>query len=156
MENEERAAEEAVNTEETANTGANTEEDGKKLPTATLEAAETVSRGKFQLKVPIMDGDKEYRELHYDFNKLTGWEYAGAMDEGAAMSGGKNAGNMGAASKCQCLCLFAAAAAKATEGLDKTDIKERLSAADGIAAMNLADIFFRGSLLAGSLRITKE
>lgn len=116
-----------------------------------IEAAEKVSHGVFKLAVPIMDGEQEYTELKYDFNALNGWELARAVDSGA----GRNS-NASSISDTQALALFAAAAAKSTGGLDETDIRDRLSAMDAIAAISVTSIFFRGSLLAGSLRITKE
>ena len=116
-----------------------------------IEAAETVSKGKFTLKTPIRDGENEYSELKYDFNALTAWELAKAIDTGT--SGRNDAFNV---SDAQALALFAAAAAKCTEGLDATDIRERMGAADGVAAIRVASIFFNGSSLAGSLRFTKE
>lgn len=115
------------------------------------EAAEKVSKGRFKLLVPIEDGEQKYDELVYDFNKLTGWELARAIDSGAD----RNA-NPSNVTDTQALALFAVAAAKCTGGLDEKDIKERLSAQDAIAAISVASIFFKGSLLAGSLRITKE
>lgn len=116
-----------------------------------VEAAEKVSKGRFKLLVPIEDGEKQYDALTYDFNKLTGWELAKAIDG----SGDRNA-NPSNVTDTQALSLFAVAAAKCTGGLDAKDIMERLSAQDAIAAISVASIFFRGSLLAGSLRITKE
>lgn len=116
-----------------------------------LKAAETVSKGKFSLKVPIRDGEKEYDTLIYDFDTLTAWELAKAIDAGATGRG--ESLSLSAASA---LAIFAAAAAKNTNGLDATDIRERMSAADSVAAMRVAQIFFRGSSLAGSLRFTKE
>lgn len=116
-----------------------------------VEAAEAVASGKFKLLVPIVDGEQEYAELRYDFNKLTGWELARAIDSGADRNANPNS-----MTDVQALSLFAAAAAKATGGLDAQDIKDRMSAMDAIAAISVASIFFRGSLLAGSLRITKE
>lgn len=120
-------------------------------PMDALNAADEVSSGKMVLITPIVDGEKEYKELYYDFNKLTGWELAEALDEG-----NNNKSRMGQATEKQCLCLFASAAAKATGGLDKKDIKERLGAKDAIVAINLASIFFRFSLLAGSMHMSKE
>lgn len=116
-----------------------------------VEAAENVARGKFKLLTPIEDGEKKYEELVYDFTKLTGWELARAIDG----SGDRNS-NPGVLKNTQALALFAAAAAKCTGGLDERDIKERLSATDAVAAIGVASIFFRGSLLAGNYRITKE
>lgn len=115
-----------------------------------IEAVEKISSGKFKLMTPIQDGDKTYEELTYDFNKLTGWEVAKAMNQG-----GTN-GNASQLNEMQAIALFAAAAAKCTGGLDATDIRQRLGAADAITAISLSTIFFRGTLLAGSLRITKE
>lgn len=116
-----------------------------------IDAAKTVSKGRFKLEVPIRDGDRVYDELTYDFNSLTGWELARAMD--GAASERRSLFNM---TDAQALSLFAAAAAKSTGGLDATDIRERIGAADSIAAIKVAAIFFSGSSLAGSLRITKE
>ena len=115
------------------------------------EAAEKVSKGRFKLLVPIEDGEQKNDELVYDFNRLTGWELARAIDSGAD----RNA-NPSNVTDTQALSLFAVAAAKCTGGLDEKEIKERLSAQDAIAAISVASIFFKGSLLAGSLRITKE
>lgn len=125
---------------------------GAKAPAMSpIEAAEKVSSGRFKLLVPIQDGEQKHDELTYDFNKLTGWELAKAMDSAA-----ERLSNSNSMTDTQALSLFAAAAAKATPGLDATDIRERMGAVDAIAAISLASIFFRGSLLAGSLRITKE
>lgn len=145
---------EEIKNEETVEEPAKQPENAEK-PISPLEAAEQVASGKIGLKVPITDGDRVYESLNYDFNKLTGWEIAQAMDEGSSMSKSRS-NDMGRVSRCQCLCLFAAAAAKCTDGLDATDIRERMSSQDVFPALNLADIFFRGSLLAGSMRITKE
>ena len=114
-----------------------------------LEVANKVAKGKLQLTTPIQDGEKTYDELKYDMTALTGWELAKALDMGDSMgSSAKNGIN-----DTQALCLFAAAAAKVTEGLDSTDIRERLGAMDAVTAINISTIFFRGSLLAGSMRI---
>lgn len=113
------------------------------------EAVRRISCGKLLLSVPITDGDKQYEFLEYDFNALTGWELAKALD-----GGGSNAVRTNSISDVQSLSLFAAAAAKRTGGLDATDIRTRLSAVDAIAAINVASLFFRGSLLAANSRIT--
>lgn len=116
------------------------------------ESAKTVASGKFKLAKPIRDGEKEYNELTYDFNELTGWELAKAIDTGT-IGRQRDAFNL---SDTQALSLFAAAAAKCTEGLDATDIRERLCAADATTAIKVAVIFFTGASLAGGMRITKE
>lgn len=126
-------------------------EEEKKSPFNPMEAAETVSSGKFTLKTPIKDGERVYESLNYDFNALTAQELARAIDAGT--NGRHDAFGM---TDLQGLSLFAAAAAKCTEGLDATDIRERMGAADGIAAIRVAAIFFNGSSLAGSLRFTKS
>ena len=115
-----------------------------------FEAAEHVARGKLELKVPIIDGEREYTELKYDFNALTALEMARAMDKGA----GRVPDAFGT-SKEQALSLFATAAAKATGGLDATDILQRLSVLDGVAAIRVAAIFFNSTSMAGSLRFSK-
>ena len=122
----------------------------EKKPMNPMEAAELVSKGKFTLKTPIHDGERVYEELYYDFNALTALELARAIDTGTS---GKN--DAFSVKDEQALALFAAAAAKATEGLDATDIRERMGAADGVAAIRVAAIFFNSSSLAGSMRFTK-
>ena len=114
-----------------------------------LKMVESISKGRFQLTVPITDGEQKYDELRYDFTALTGWELASAIDMGTK-PGGKSMD----LSDTQALALFAAAAGKATDGLDATDIRERMGAMDSIAAIKVAQLFFNGSSLAGSLRFT--
>lgn len=114
-----------------------------------LKMVESISKGRFQLTVPITDGEQKYDELSYDFTALTGWELASAIDMGTK-PGGKSMD----LSDTQALALFAAAAGKATDGLDATDIRERMGAMDSIAAIRVAQLFFNGSSLAGSLRFT--
>ena len=115
------------------------------------ELTQKISKGRLKLAAPIQDGDRTYDELRYDFGAMTGWELARAMDVGAGVAG-PGAGQ--ALTDTQALCLFAAAAARETEGLDATDIRERLGAMDAVTAIRVAGYFFRGSLLAGSARIT--
>lgn len=112
-----------------------------------MQAANKLSSGRFKLAMPIMDGEKKYEELNYDFTALTGWELAKALDTGKAKASFD-------LSDVQALSLFAAAAAKCTEGIDAIDIRERLSAADATTAIKLSIIFFNSTSLAGSLRIT--
>lgn len=124
-----------------------------KAPGVDLAMFEEITSGKIELTTPIVDGEKEYKELYYDFNKLTGWELAAAMDDGAR---GRNSSQQSGTTDQQHLCVFAAAAAKATGGLDKKDIRERIGAKDAIVGINLATLFFRYALLAGSMRMSKE
>lgn len=136
---------------ENMKTAPNEEQNQKAQAFDPLKAAESIAKGKFTLKVPIQDGEKKYDALSYDFNALTAWELAKAIDAGTTGRGDNF--NL---TDTQALAIFAAAAAKCTEGLDATDIRERMAAVDGIAAMRVAQIFFKGSSLAGSLRFTKE
>ena len=116
-----------------------------------VAAASQFSSGTLTLIDPIRDGQRTVTELHYDFCRLTGWEYADAMD--SDREGDKNAFRL---TNRQALALFAAAAAKQTEGLDVTDIKQRLSIRDAIKAAQIATVFFVASSRAGNERITNS
>ena len=115
------------------------------------EAVIQLSRGKIGLAVPILADDKEVKELTYDFRALTGMELADAMDKGAAGGGG----NAFRITNRQALEVFAAAAAKETEGVDAGDIKRGLSSQDAIKAVQLATVFFVASSQAANGRIMK-
>lgn len=94
-----------------------------------------LSKGTLELAIPIRSRSEDVKVLHYDFTKLTGWEYVEAMDSDP------NNRNVFNISKKQAICLFAAAAAKVTEGLDATDIKERIGLADAMRAVQVATVF---------------
>ena len=94
-----------------------------------------LSKGTLELATPIRSRSEDVKVLHYDFTKLTGWEYVEAMDSDP------NNRNVFNISKKQAICLFAAAAAKVTEGLDATDIKERIGLADAMRAVQVATVF---------------
>lgn len=96
---------------------------------------EDVSKGTLELAEPIRAKSKDIRELHYDFGKLTGWEYAEAMDSDA------NARNVFVVTKKQAISLFAAAAAKLTDDMDAIDIKTRIGLADAQRAAQVATLF---------------
>lgn len=115
------------------------------------EVAERIGKGTLKLKKPIMDGETSYDELKYDFNALTGWELSRALDSATGRSS-----STGTLTNVQALGLFAAAAAKRTGGLDAHDIMERISSGDAIAAINVASLFFKGSILAGGARTSNE
>ena len=112
------------------------------------EQIRQMGRGKMELETPILVADKPVNELHYDFTKLTGWEYADAMDSDPSGS------NIFRISSKQGLLLFAAAAAKETEGVDATDIRERMGVADAIKAVQVATVFFVASTREGNKRIS--
>ena len=48
------------------------------------ELARMVSKGNMQLAVPIRASDKDITMLYFDFTKLTGWEFAQALDRDAS------------------------------------------------------------------------
>ena len=94
-----------------------------------------ITKGTLKLSTPIRAKSQDVTELQYDFSKLTGWEYVEAMDADAT------ARNVFKISNKQALCLFAAAAGKATPDVDATDIKERIGAVDALRAVQLATVF---------------
>lgn len=98
-----------------------------------------ISKGTLELAVPIRARSNDVTQLHYDFSKLTGWEYAEAMDSDP------NARNVFIVTKKQALCLFATAAAKATPDVDATDIKQQLGLADAQRAVQVATVFLTTS-----------
>lgn len=118
--------------EEVKNTTAANEEAAKKPAILTLS---DISKGTLELATPIRARSEDIDKLHYDFSKLTGWEYAEAMDTDAA------ARNVFVVTKKQALCLFAAAAAKVTEDVDATDIKQRIGLIDAQRAVQVATLF---------------
>lgn len=98
-----------------------------------------ISKGTLELATPIRARSKNINVLQYDFNQLTGWEYAEAMDSDAS------ARNVFIVTKKQALCLFAVAAAKVTEDVDEKDIKERIGLADAQRAVQIATLFLTAS-----------
>lgn len=98
-----------------------------------------ISKGTLELAVPIRARSKDITKLHYDFTKLTGWEYADAMDSDPT------ARNVFVVTKKQAICLFAAAAAKVTPDVDVKDIKERIGLADAQRAVQVATLFLTTS-----------
>ncbi len=98
-----------------------------------------ISKGTLELAMPIRARSKDVTALHYDFTRLTGWEYAEAMDSDPA------ARNVFVVTKKQAICLFAAAAAKVTPDVDAKDIKERIGLADAQRAVQVATLFLTTS-----------
>lgn len=115
------------------------QEEKEKAAIGDILTPEKISKGTLELAIPIRARSEDVKELHYDFSKLTGWEYAEAMDTD------KEARNMFVVSKKQALCLFAAAAAKATDGIDAKDVKERIGLADAQRAVQVATLFLNVS-----------
>lgn len=98
-----------------------------------------ISKGTLELAAPIRGRSKDIAELRYDFTRLTGWEYAEAMDSD------QNARNVFVVTKKQAICLFAAAAAKVTPDVDAKDIRERIGLADAQRAVQVATLFLTTS-----------
>ena len=116
-----------------------------------FEITQMIAKGKLKLAKPIQDGEVLHDELVYDFNALSGWELDRALDNGDNRDPYAKT-----LTDTQAMALFAAAAGKSTKGLDARDIKERMGPMDAIAAIRIAVLFFNGSLMAGSMRITNE
>lgn len=116
------------------------------------EAMEVMSQGKGSLRLekPILAGDEEITELAYDFNEITGFEYTDAMDSDP------NASQIYRITYRQALTLFAAAAAKQTERIDRRDIMERIGVTDALEGVQLATLFFSAATRAGQLRLSKR
>lgn len=112
--------------------------------------------GIMQLHTPIRNGKDadgnpiEIKELRYNFRKLTGIEYAEAMDLDRKSESAYRI------TAVQALALFAAAAAKDTPGLDATDIRRGLDITDGQIGIQRATIFFVASARAAEKSILTE
>ena len=111
--------------------------------------AKKAGRGILTLEKSILSRDEKIKELAYDFNKLTGLEFAEAMDSDM------NARQSFKITSKQALALFAKTAAKENEDLDTRDILERIGITDTIEAVELATLFYTASVRAGHLRISK-
>lgn len=117
-----------------------------------------IAKGVMKLEKPIQAGAGAVTELRWDFRELTGWEYANALDGDSADV------NVFKITNKQALCLFAAAAAKATtikndagmdvHPLDARDIRSRMGIDDTIKAVQMATVFFVASARAGNKRIS--
>lgn len=129
--------EENKNQNEQTQTEDQAKEQAAKQPASV--ALDMISKGTLELALPIRARSKDITKLHYDFTKLTGWEYADAMDSDPS------ARNVFVVTKKQAICLFAAAAAKVTTDVDAKDIKERIGLADAQRAVQVATLFLTTS-----------
>ena len=114
------------------------------------EISHMVAKGELRLAVPIRASGKDISALIYDFTKLTGWEFAQALDRDG--SGRADAFRL---TQMQALELFAAAAAKMTPDIDAEDIRHRMSIEDAIKAAQIAVSFFSFTSQAANARITR-
>lgn len=120
----------------------------KPKPTA-AELARMVSKGEMRLAAPIRANGKDVTALQFDFTKLTGWEFAQALDRDE--TGRTNAFRL---TQMQAIELFAAAAAKMTPDVDVEDIRHRMGIEDAIKAAQISASFFNFSSRAANTRIT--
>ena len=114
------------------------------------ERMRRLGKGTLELASPIRAGGEDIGKLNFDFTRMTGLEMAECMDRDLKAS------NIFKVTHLQALHLFAAAAAKATDKVDSTDILERLSFGDAVKAVQVATAFFIASSQAGNARITTE
>lgn len=100
--------------------------------------ADAYSKGTLQLIQPIMSNGHEVTELKFDFMALSGWETVEAMSSEEKYNAFRLSYRQG-------LSLFAAAAAKATEDVDKEDIIANIGMQDTMKAVQIATVFFNAS-----------
>lgn len=122
---------------------------GPPAPPTPEENVEKWARGTLILESPIKDGKNTVTEVHWDFLALTGTEYVNALD------GAGNTANTFLISNTQAFHLFAAAAGKATDGIDVTDIIQRMGAQDAQMGAQVAMLFSKASFLVASKRISR-
>ena len=123
--------------------GKQTEETTQDKPKTREEARrdvhEKMTRGTLTLVSPIRAGGKDVTELNYDFSRLTGWEFADAMDMDTRSV------NILKITRKQALSLFAATAVKTPPGVDAIDIRERMGLEDAMQAVEIATFFLNTS-----------
>lgn len=135
--------------EENKQTAESAEKAKKQRPKKLLNPAEQLkisSKGKLKLETPIQDGDKTVDTVEWDFLALSGAEYCDALDRDM------NATNAFRITNKQAFSLFAAAAAKKTDGLDQIDIITRMGIQDAQKGVQAATLFFFASSQMGNLR----
>lgn len=144
--NQENQSVESVSPEK--NKDADKQKEKPKLTAA--EIARMVSKGEIKLATPIRASGKDIAVLHFDFTKLTGWEFAQALDRDE--SGKTNAFRL---TQTQAIELFAVAAAKMTPDIDVEDIRHRMGIDDAIKAAQISASFFNYTSQAANARISR-
>ncbi len=99
-------------------------------------------QGTLKLLNPFSIGSEEYRELTWDFGKLSGWDYATAWDSDTSSR------DMFHLNARKALALFAMAVNKCC-ALDWQDVLKFISGDDAIQATQITTVFF---VSAGRLR----
>lgn len=155
MEENKRAAELLDEKQDSAAEGAAEMKDAISDPGEQLRK---LTQGTLKLLHPFRSHDQDVTEVKFNFCGLTGSELLDALDSA-------NVNNMFAISNEQAMALFAATAAKCAPWIDDggmksrlydaKDVKARLSAADGVKAIQLAKLFYHASGQAGNNNISK-
>ena len=109
--------------------------------------ATELAAGTYELLSPIYSNNVEFKELTFDFRKLTGRDIIAAQSQGSGFNAFTLAPD-------QALYLFSLAAAKCTEGVDAVDIRTNVGIDDAIKMQQRAVNFFRFSSLAGDRRFS--
>ena len=113
------------------------------------QTSESIDAGEIELMVPIRAGGKDVTILKFDFALLSNDDLIRALK-----SDPKN-NNPFDVNAQQLKYLFSIAAAKATDGIDEYDIRERMSAFDEIAALQVAKLFFATKARGAKIRFAK-
>lgn len=95
---------------------------------------EVIKKGKIILNKPLIVSDKEVKELEYDFEKITGLDYANALSFDRDYNSVQNMSTK------QMVALFASGLI--TEGLDARDLMTRLDMQDMMAVIQVIRLFF--------------
>lgn len=129
--------------------GESAEEKRRKLKETLDESRHTIEHGKMELMTPIRSGGKDVTVIEYDFSKLDSFDVMDALDSDLKNRDSVNLSNR------QAFALFASAVDKVHQGLDATDIKNRMGADDSITAVRVAKAFFNVSAQRGALSISE-
>lgn len=105
--------------------------------------------GEMVLSVPIRAKSKDVSVLKYDFSKLTNREYLDAL------SSDRGASDPFHITSKQAFNLFCASAARETEDIDATDVRERMAVKDTVYAVQIATVFFAMATREASMRTEK-
>lgn len=105
-------------------------------------------KGKIKLNKPLQAGENEITELKYDFEKITGLDYA------MALSFDKSSDGIQDLSVKQMVALFASGLE--TEGLDATDLLKRLDLQDMMAVVQVIRLFFTRKMYRASISIVSQ
>ena len=102
------------------------------------------------LSTPIRARGEDVKVLKYNFASVTNAQYINAL------CSDRNAIDPFHLSGKQAFNLFCEAAANATEGVDATDLRERMAVKDTMFAIQVATVFFAVSTREASMRTVKD